>query len=100
MKKNTDKTYTSVREINGVTYRAQFNGIREAIRASQQCKGDELKLSEYLLENVIVEPPGIKVDDFENIDEYRQVINFAANVMAGRFRGETEPGADQGECKK
>ena len=81
MKRNTDKTYTATKEVNGVTYRAQFNGVREAVRA-----GNELGFDEYLLENVIVDPPRLKLDDFENMDECRQVIRFAANVLAGRFR--------------
>jgi len=73
MQKNVDKTYTATRQINGTTYRAQFNGVREAIRISNQCRGDELKL-----------------DDFEDIDEARRVLNFAAGVMSGRFRNRTD----------
>ena len=42
MQKNVDKTYTATRQINGTTYRAQFNGVREAIRISNQYRGDEL----------------------------------------------------------
>lgn len=64
MKKNTDHTYTATKEIHGTTYRAQFNGVREYVRATEQCKGDELKMDEYLLSNVIVEPPGMKLDEF------------------------------------
>lgn len=93
MQKNVDKTYTATRQINGTTYRAQFNGVREAIRISNQCRGDELKLDEYLLSNVIVEPPGLKLDDFEDIDEAHRVLNFAASVMSGRFRNRTDTGA-------
>lgn len=93
MQKNVDKTYTATRQINGTTYRAQFNGVREAIRISNQCRGDELKLDEYLLSNVIVEPPGLKLDDFEDVDEARRVLNFAASVMSGRFRNRTDTGA-------
>lgn len=95
MKKNTDKTYTTTKEINGVTYRAQFNGVWEAVRATAKYGKDELKLAEYLLTNVIVEPPGLKVDDFDDLPEYHAVTNFAASVMSGRFRGETELGTDQ-----
>ena len=94
MEKNTNKTYTTTKEINGVTYRAQFNGVREAVRATQQYK-DEMSLDEYLLSNVIVDPPGLQMDDFDDLFEFRQVINFAASVMSGRFRGETKSGADQ-----
>lgn len=97
MKRNTDKTYTATKEINGVTYRAQFNGVREAVRATNQYAGNELGFDEYLLENVIVEPSHLQLDDFENMDEFRQVIRFAANVLAGRFRNnENENGAGTG----
>ena len=96
MKKNTDHTYTATKEIQGTTYRAQFNGVREYVRATEMCKGDELKMDEYLLSNVIVEPPGMKLDDFENVDEYRAVIRFAVSVMLGRFRNESEPVGDSG----
>lgn len=92
MKQNTSKIYTATKEINGTTYRAQFNSVREAVRATQQYK-DEMSLDEYLLSNVIVEPPGLQMDDFEDLFEFRQVINFAANVMSGRFRGEEKSGA-------
>lgn len=70
MKQNTSKIYTATKEINGTTYRAQFNGVREAVRATQQYK-DEMSLDEYLLSNVIVEPPGLQMDDFEDLFEFR-----------------------------
>lgn len=99
MKQNTSKIYTATKEINGTTYRAQFNGVREAVRATQQYK-DEMSLDEYLLSNVIVEPPGLKMDDFEDLFEFRQVINFAANVMSGRFRGEEKSGGTEESSKR
>ncbi len=99
MEKNKNKSYTATKEINGVTYRAQFNGVREAVRATQQYK-DEMSLDDYLLSNVIVDPPGLQMDDFDDLFEFRQVINFAASVMSGRFRGETELGAGQGSSEK
>jgi hypothetical protein len=100
MKKGTDKTYTASKEINGVTYRAQFNGVREAVRATQQFKTDELKLDEYLLENVIVEPPGLELDDFDDLAEAREVINFAASVMMGRFRNSSDEATAEGDSEK
>lgn len=100
MKRNTDKTYTATKEVNGVTYRAQFNGVREAVRATNQYAGNELGFDEYLLSNVIVDPPGLQLDDFENMDEYRQVIRFAASVMAGRFRNNKDDAAAETGSKK
>ena len=40
MKKNTNKIYTATKDINGTTYRAQFNGVRECIRAYQSAGGE------------------------------------------------------------
>lgn len=100
MKRNTDKTYTATKEVNGVTYRAQFNGVREAVRATNQYSGNELSFDEYLLSNVIVDPPGLQLDDFEDMDEYRQVIRFAASVMTGRFRSDKDDAAAETGSKK
>lgn len=100
MKKNTNKIYTATKEINGVTYRAQFNGVRECIRATDKYKDDTIAFHEYLLENVIVEPTGLKLDDFDDLEEERLVANFAAGVMSGRFRGEEKQGTDQEDGKE
>lgn len=90
MRRNTDKTYTATKEVNGVTYRAQFNGVREAARAIEEYSKNELAFDEYLLENVIVDPPHLKIDDFDSYDEFKRVVIFAANVLTGRFRNTTD----------
>lgn len=100
MKRNADKTYTATKEINGVTYRAQFNGVREAVRAKKEYGSDELKLAEYLLENVIVDPPHLSIDDFDDLLEYQKVTNFAASVMTGRFRDEQNEGRAEASSEK
>ena len=100
MKQGTSKIYTATKEINGTTYRAQFNGVREAVRATQEYKKDEMGFDEYLLSNVIVEPPGLQMDDFEDLFEFKQVIDFAASVMSGRFRGEEKSEADKRSSEK
>lgn len=100
MEKNTSKIYTASKEIGGVTYRAQFNGVRECLRAIDTYKNDTVKFHEYLLGNVIVEPPGLKIDDFDTLEEERLVTSFAADVMSGRFRGTEEPGADPENGRK
>lgn len=100
MKRNTNKTYTATKEINGTKYIAQFNGVREAVRATELYGKDEVKLAEYILENVIVDPPHLNMDDFEDLQEYRSVTNFAIGVMSGRFRGEKNQGTDKGISEK
>ena len=88
------KFQTATKEINGVKYTAQFNGVLEALRAADQnyIDGTEIvsneKLADYILNNVIVEPKGLKIDDFKSVRELRQVINFGADVMNGNFQDE------------
>jgi hypothetical protein len=51
-----------------------------------------VKLSKYLLENVIVEPKGLTADSFETMDEFNEVITFAREVMQGDFRNQEDKG--------
>ncbi len=46
MKRNTDKTYTVSKEIEGTTYLAQFNGVREATSAYTHYKSKEIEFEE------------------------------------------------------
>lgn len=86
------KFYTVEKEINGVTYKAQFNGISAAIEAMDNSYIDGTtnvsmsKMSKYILDNVIVEPKGLTADDFETMDEFTEVISFGREVMQGEFR--------------
>ena len=45
-----------------------------------------MKLAKYLFDNVIVEPKGLAVDDFDSMDEFNEVVAFAREVMQGNFR--------------
>lgn len=88
-----EKIGEEIREtINGVEYVAKFNGITEALRAidSTYIDGTDTtsvkKLSEYLFENVIIEPKKLSFDEFESMDEYNKVVAFARDAMQG---GET-----------
>lgn len=84
--------YVIEKKINGKPYKAQFNGMSAALRAidSSYIDGTSTtsieKLSEYLLKNVIVDPPSLTVDDFESMEEFNEVIAFAREVMQGDFR--------------
>ncbi len=84
--------YTVKKTIGGKEYTAQFNGISAALSAVDNSYIDGTnntsvaKLSKYLFENVIVEPKGLKADDFDNIDDFNEVVTFAREVMQGNFR--------------
>lgn len=88
--------YSVEREINGIKYVAQFNGLSAALKAVDDSYidgGDNLsmlKLSEYVFKHVIVEPKGLSVDDFDSLDEFNEVMNWAQGVMQGRFRPTAE----------
>lgn len=85
------KFYQVKKEINGVEYTAQFNGISAALEALDDSYVDGtsntsgLKLANYVLENVIVDPK-VKVDDFDSMEELNAVVKFGSQVMQGKFR--------------
>ena len=90
--------YPVKRVIDGQEYTAQFNGMRTAIRCLDGCaEGEGVNLErymQYVLSHVIVEPPGLTIDDFEDIDTLSEVVQFGREVMHGRFRsGKKKPGA-------
>lgn len=89
------KFYSRTKEINGVKYTAQFNGLSSAMKAiDNSYVGDNsknvsiLKMSSYIFENVIVEPAGLTVDDFDSFDELNEVVRWGMEVMQGKFRDE------------
>lgn len=95
MAKN-NKFYTVEKEINGVKYVAQFSGLSAALRAvdDSYIEGSDnvsmIKLSEYVFKHVIVEPKGLTADDFDNLVEFNEVMNWAQAVMQGQFRPAAE----------
>lgn len=97
-----NKFYTTEKTINGKTYKAQFNGISAALEAVDNCYIDGtsnvsmVKMAEYVLSNVIVEPKGLTPDDFDTLDEFQEVIGFGREVMEGKFR----PAKDDSAAKK
>lgn len=98
MKKNF---YTVKKEINGKEYTAQFSGLSCALKAVDSTYLEDKnvtsteKMAEYLFKNIIVEPAGLTVDDFDNIDEFNEVVKFAREVMQGKFREEIKQEADK-----
>ena len=88
--------YTVEKEINGKTYKAQFNGIGAALEAIDSSYIDGTnnvsmtKLSNYLFKYVLVEPKGMTANDFDNMAEFNEVIGFLREVMEGSFREEKD----------
>lgn len=92
-----NKFYTVEKDIGGIHYVAQFNGISAMFRAvdesyvSEDSKNISVeKLSKYIFENVIVEPKGLTIDDFDTVDDFNEVIKWAQDVMKGKFRPKEE----------
>lgn len=92
MKKAKNKFYQARKTINGVEYVAQFNGLSNALRAvdssyiENSTNTSVEKLAEYIFKNVIVEPQGLEIDDFETMEELNEVVAFGRDVMQGKFR--------------
>jgi hypothetical protein len=90
------KFYTAKKEIGGKTYVCQFNGISAALDAVDKSyiegtsNTSVLKLAKYLFENVVVEPKGLTPDDFDNMEDFNEVVTFAREVMQGNFREKKE----------
>lgn len=102
----TNKFYTVTKEINGTTYKAQFCGISTSLRAVDESYLDGTsntsmeKMAKFLFEHIIVEPKGLTVDDFTNMDDFNAVIKFATGVMKGEFRKEADAGAAEKKGEK
>lgn len=86
--------YTVKKEFNGKEYTAQFNGLSCALKAIDSTYLEDKnvtsmeKMSEYLFKNIIVEPANLTVDDFDDIEEFNEVVKWAREVMQGKFREE------------
>lgn len=88
---NKNKFYTKEKEINGVKYVAQFNGMRTATKFIDQCKTEDgnsqsiEKTADFVFENVIVEPK-VTIEDFDDLETMSEVVKFGTEVMNGKFR--------------
>ncbi|KAF6618260.1 hypothetical protein G7L40_02160 [Paenibacillus polymyxa] len=84
------KQYTS--NIEGKEYLFQHPGVRAVSKINDASKNkfgvlQEERLSEEMLKHVIVSPK-LKIDDFEEYDEYSEVINAAYAFITGQDKGE------------
>lgn len=102
----SNKFYQVTKVINGKEYKAQFSGLSTALRAvdASYIEGTSNtsveKLAQYLFDNIIVEPKGLTVDEFESMDEFNEVVAFARKTMQGEFRKEADKGATETKGKK
>ena len=75
---------------------AQFNGLSAGLEAIDDSYVDGssnlsiAKLGKYVLENVIVQPAGLTINDFEDMDDFNAVVKFGQKVMLGKFRNKNE----------
>lgn len=102
MKNN--KFYTVEKEINGTTYKAQFAGLSCALKAvdSSYIDGTNTtsveKIADYIFKNIIVEPAGLSIDDFDSLEEFNEVVTFGREVMQGvhkNFRNKKDATGDK-----
>ncbi|MDO4330659.1 MAG: hypothetical protein Q4C66_15180 [Lachnospiraceae bacterium] len=83
--------YTVKKEINGKEYTAQFSGVSTAIKALDESlmengQHSSEKLGQYILKNIIVEPSGLEIDDFDTLEDFNEVTRWGRDVMYGKFR--------------
>ncbi|MCD8090108.1 MAG: hypothetical protein LUD81_05705 [Clostridiales bacterium] len=100
------KKFTQVKKtIIGTEYTAQFNGIAEMYKSIDNTYMDGrdttsmYKMAEYLLKNVLVEPKK-NFDDFEDTNEFNEVLSFLGSVHRGTFREETDESTAEETGKK
>lgn len=80
---------TKTKQIGDKEYTVCFNGLLSALKAVDNSYIDGTqntsmdKLTRYLLENVVTTPKSLTVDDFEDMDEFNEVITFAREAMQG-----------------
>lgn len=98
--------YQVKKTIGNVEYTAQFNGLSAALKAIDASYIDGTtntsleKLAKYLFENVIVEPKGLTADDFDSLEDFNEVVNFAREVMQGDFREKKDEKPTKAASKK
>jgi hypothetical protein len=92
--------------INGVEYTAQFYGIREALRAEKiytdpiNGKVDKEKLYDYICQNVIVDPPNLTIEDFDDFEILDEVMAFGVKALRNKFRTKSDERTTKGRSKK
>lgn len=102
-KNSKDKFYQRKKTIDGVEYTAQYSGASLGMRMADECRIDNdhsnmslVKLSKFVLEHAIVDPPHLTIEDFDDkgIDVLNEVVAFGTEVLMGRFREEDTSAAE------
>ena len=101
---NMDQIKQYTKEINGTAYTAQFMGLRTALQAEKQYtdergRVDKEKLYDYIFDNIIVSPPGLGIESFDDLTELDEVAAFGVQVLRNRFQPPDESGV-KGRSKK
>lgn len=91
-----NKFYTVTKTINGKEYTAQFSGLSTALEMidNSYIEGTNsvsvVELGKYVFAHGIVSPSGLSANDFDNLDEYNEVVAFGRGVMQGKIKPEVE----------
>lgn len=98
------KFYQRTKEINGVKYTAQFSGLSAWLRCADAARKDDdeeesvnTRIYNKVFEAGLVEPKGVTVDDFEDMETLDKVFGFVSGVMKGKFRDRTEEKGTEGK---
>lgn len=92
------KFYQVTKTINGVEYEAQYNGNSQFFKFVDQSKSNiggvaetsMEKAATFIFDNVIISPKGLTIDSFDSADDCQEVMNFAIEVMQGKFRNKKD----------
>lgn len=90
------KAYTVTTTIEGKKYTAQFCGVQVALEMSDNCtiqgsgNPSSLKVAQYCLDHIIIEPQGLLVNDFEKYDTLSEVVTFASEVAKGNLKDKAD----------
>ena len=79
-------------EVNGNDYTLQKIPPREWVRLRERTKDRMGRINEEnfiseILKHVVVDPPGLKMDDFEEYWEVEEVVQEAVSFLQGRREG-------------
>ena len=73
---------------NGKEYVIQNLPVREAVRIRQESRlpghlTDDLRWYEQLLEHCVIDPSGLKIDDFTNVPELEELMGQVMGFVYG-----------------
>lgn len=77
---------TEIVKIGGKEYKLQHPGVRwymENTDNSRDARGvlSVAKYAQNLLDNVVVDPPGLKLDDFDSVGELEELVQKADQFL-------------------